>query len=57
MVFIWAQTKGCLCSPGNDLRGLNDDNVSSTGQRKEYDSSEHGSENGCLCRFTFIVML
>lgn len=57
MVFIWAQTKGCLCSPGNDLRGLNDDNVSSTGQRKEYDSSEHGSENGCLCHFTFIVML
>lgn len=57
MVPIWAQTKGSLCSPGNDLCGLNDGSVSSTGQRKEYNSTEHGSENGCLCCFTFIVRI
>lgn len=57
MVLIWAQTKGSLCSPGNDLCGLNDDSVSSTGQRKEYNSREHGRENGCLDCFTFTVVM
>lgn len=56
VVLIWAQTKGSLSSPGNDLCGLNDDSVSSTGQRKEYNSTEHGSENGCLDCFTFTVV-
>lgn len=57
MVLILAQTKGSLCSPGNDLRGLNDDSVSSTGQRKEYNRTEHGSENGCLDCWTFTVVI
>lgn len=56
MVFICTQRKGSLCSPGNDLLGLNDDSVSSHRSKKGI-SAEHGSENGCLCRFTFIVVI
>lgn len=58
MVLIFgAETKGSLCSPGYDLCGLNDGSVSSTGQRKEHTSTEHGTQNGCLDCFTFTVVI